>query len=74
MSLLLKHTPGEWDGTFAVTVGFLVEDVLSDGEPIDVLINGEPRPRTLTAYEHNLLVFSDGYREDVLDVVAIEVP
>ena len=32
MSLTLDHTPGEWDGTFVLTLRFLVEDLLSDGQ------------------------------------------
>lgn len=48
MSLLLRHTPGEWDGTFAIVLEALVRDLLSDGEPIAIRINNEAQLRTLT--------------------------
>lgn len=41
MSLLLMHTPGEWDGTFFVTATALINDLLSDGEPIGVTFTTE---------------------------------
>lgn len=73
MSLRLDHTPGEWDGTFAVVAGKLCEDMLLDG-PFQISIDDEPA-RKLTGYErgHGELLFEDGSSASIYEITTIEV-
>lgn len=73
MPLLLTHTPGEWDGTFALTVEKLVTSLLDDG-PVEVRVNSEERLRTLNGYQAGTLVFDRNETENLLDIGEIEVP
>lgn len=72
MSLLLKHTPGEWDGTFAFTAQAMITNLLDDG-PIEITVNGGS-PRMLIRYDAGTLVFEDG-EENLFDgdIATIEV-
>ena len=71
--LLLSCTPGEWEGAFALAAEALVRDVLSDG-PVEVLVNGEARLRTLSGYLDGTLIFNDNSTESLLDLTSITVP
>jgi len=62
MPLVLKHTPGEWDGTFANT------------QPIGLYINGELETRKFCQYTGGDLFFADGARLNVLEIDKVEVP
>ena len=73
MSLTLRHTPGEWDGTFSVLVRALATDLLLDGDT-EVVINGEPRTLASFDADADRLVFTGGDPVDVGDLDEIEVP
>lgn len=74
MSLLLRHTPGEWDGTFTVLARELARDLLLDGD-IAVAINNEVRLRMLTGYDpdRDCLIFTGSETIDLTDIDEIEV-
>ena len=71
MALVLAHTPGEWDGMFALTVEFMVTDLLTNG-PIEVTVNGEEH--MLVRYGNGVLVYENGSTLNVLCVDKIEIP
>lgn len=78
---LTRATAGEWDGTFLLTVGALLEDLFSDDAPtrLQVLTCGErhspPMTTTGTVFEvdGSELVFDDGQRVDLEDAVRVAV-
>lgn len=73
MSMLLRHTPGEWDGTFTLVAEKLVTDLLRDG-PIEILVNNEVRLRTLVGFQGTTLIFRGNETENLLDVSELEIP
>lgn len=38
MTLTLDHNPGEWDGTYAIVLRALIDDLLSDGAGFGAVI------------------------------------
>lgn len=73
MSMLLRHTPGEWDGTFELTAEKMITNLLTDG-PVEILVNNEVRLRTLVGYQPGTLVFLGNETEDLSEISEIEVP
>jgi hypothetical protein len=73
MSLLMRHTPGEWDGSFHLALEALVKDLLTDGAT-EVLVNNEVRLRTLKGYAEGYLVFERNDRIRLIEIDEFEVP
>lgn len=77
MTLRISETDGSWRGTFAITVGFMIDDLLSDGEPIRVRYSlgyAGGLSAVVTKRDGMELVLASGLRVDVDDLDWIEVP
>lgn len=74
MSLLLRHIPGEWDGTFTVLVRELARDLLLDG-PVEITVNNEARLRSLAGYDAaaDALIFEGNETIDVDDISEVQL-
>jgi hypothetical protein len=60
MALTLSHTPGEWDGTFAVVLDALVRDLLSDGAPFAAtVVYWDPYRRDETSVSGEVSAITD---------------
>lgn len=81
-TLTIEHKLGTWDGTFSVTVTCLINDLLSDGQPIGVRLSGVSpenngefygQPHTVTAVENGELVTDTGERFEIDNIFKVEV-
>lgn len=81
MPLILKHDPGEWDGTFASTLEFMVKNLLADG-PVEITVTWARRDEgyrlqkqvmILLQCVNGTLFFKDAIRIDADDVEEVEV-
>jgi hypothetical protein len=82
MSLHLMHTPGEWDGTFALVATALLTDLLSDGEPVHAVSvayedeDGDVMRATGTVVsleDGGILFAGDVARISVMDLISVSV-
>lgn len=78
----ISHNGAEWHGTFAVVLVAMVDDLLSDGEPVKVAVSIEADEggpvtfvRVLRLYDRATyrLHFEDGPSIDIEDVRSLEV-
>lgn len=67
-----------WRGTFHLMLAAALEDLLSDGEPVQVSLmleeSGQVLEVAVTAVEGGQLVVADGTRVDLDDVCRLEIP
>jgi VCBS repeat-containing protein len=70
--LKLSSTGQGWSGTFALAVAFVLDDILSDGAPVEARLHIETEygaqrtvTTTVTAVEDGKVITADGHAIDI---------